>query len=165
MRAILSFHNANYQVNENPCIFPVHHSSVLLDCVDLQALHYNATPSQQNTSSQIERFVWNKDLKHELHKRPQNTMNALFEFIHSIFVCSYWSSTVNDLLVGFISIVDAINFFSHFFQIFNVWRERKTGKKKPNVQFVSSGEKSGKVKKKEIALKLLVNVTTIYEED
>lgn len=78
MRAILSFHNANYQVNENPCIFPVHHSSVLLDCVDLQALHYNATPSQQNTSRQIERVVWNKDLKHELHKRPQNTMNALF---------------------------------------------------------------------------------------
>lgn len=30
----------------------------------------------------------------------------------------------------FFSIVDAINFFSHFFQIFNVWRERKTGKER-----------------------------------
>lgn len=29
--------------------------------------------------------------------------------------------------VFFFSIVDAINFFSHFFQTFNVWRERKTG--------------------------------------
>lgn len=44
-------------------------------------------------------------------------------------------------------------------------RAKREEKKKPNVQFVSSGEKNGKVKKKEIALKLLVNVTTIYEED
>lgn len=43
-------------------------------------------------------------------------------------------------------------------------RAKREEKKKPNVQFVSSGEKNGKVKK-EIALKLLVNVTTIYEED